>query len=360
MFRNKYIQLLKRIAGITAIWVVMVMLYFNIELQTIDIVSPGLIDIYDQFFEGFIIAIVLGLLSSVIELYTNKSRIRRLPFFVIVSIKTFLFIFALIATIFIIGIVDPISTTTSQNIFERIERTASDLINRREFIFNGIYTIIFAFSINLFLQINRMMGKGVLLNLFLGRYHTPRRQMRIIAFVDLTSSTSIAEKLSPGDYSAFIRDFFYDLDEAFEETKGTVFQFVGDEVVVIWKEKEGTINNNCVRFFFLAEDLIKKREEYYKSRYGISPKFKAGVHYGEVIVAEVGSSKTDIAYHGDTINTSARIRSMCGEMNRQLLISAELLSLLSNIDEDYQIESMGVTNLKGKENIIGLFSVNRK
>jgi adenylate cyclase len=205
-----------------------------------------------------------------------------------------------------------------------------------------------------------MMGKGVLRNLFFGRYHTPREQKRIIGFVDLTSSTSIAEKLSPQEYSSFIRDFFYDLDEAFEETKGAVFQFVGDEVVVIWNHQDGIINNNCVRFFFLAEDLIKEKEEYYISRYGLSPKFKAGVHSGNVVVAEVGGSKTDIAYHGDTINTAARIRSECGKLDRTLLISAELLSLLKDIDNDYEIESMGVTTLKGKENVIALISVARK
>lgn len=356
---KKLLQNLKSIAVITFIWVVILLLYFNLIFQTIEIVTPGKIVLHQQFFGALIIGLVLGLLSAVIEVYTNKSKIRRLPFFVIVSIKTILFLFALIATVFIINIIDPQSTNTSMNIFERIEDTFSDLA-KKEFVFHGIYTIIFAFFINLFLQINKMMGKGVLLNLFLGRYHTPHEQKRIIGFVDLTSSTSIAEKLSPQDYSSFIRDFFYDLDEAFEETKGAVFQFVGDEVVVIWNHKDGVLNNNCVRFFFLAEDLIKEKEEYYTTRYGFIPKFKAGVHSGNVIVAEVGGSKTDIAYHGDTINTAARIRSECNNLDRTLLISAELLSLLKDIDNEFEIESMGVTTLKGKENVIALFSVTGK
>jgi len=356
---KKLLQKFKSIVGITSIWFVMLMLYFNLIYQTIEIISPGLIVMHQQFFESSIIALVLGLLASVIEVFTNTSQIRRLPFFVIVLFKTILFLCALIATVFIINIIDPQSTNTSMNFLERIEDTFSDFA-KKEFLWHGMYTIIFAFFINLFLQIHRMMGKGVLRNLFFGRYHTPREQKRIIGFVDLTSSTSIAEKLSPQEYSSFIRDFFYDLDEAFEETKGAVFQFVGDEVVVIWNHEDGILNNNCVKFFFLAEDLIKTKEEYYISRYGLSPKFKAGVHSGSVIVAEVGGSKTDIAYHGDTINTAARIRSMCGELERTLLISAELLGLLNDIDEDFNVESMGVMNLKGKENIIGLFSVTGK
>ena len=136
-----------------------------------------------------------------------------------------------------------------------------------------------------------------------------------------------------------------------------VFQFVGDEVVVIWNLEDGIINNNCVKFFFLAESLIKEKQEYYNSRYGICPKFKAGVHSGSVIVAEVGGSKTDIAYHGDTINTAARIRSMCGELERTLLISAELLGLLNDIDEDLLLAKMYSIH---KENFLHEYTFNEK
>lgn len=115
-----------------------------------------------------------------------------------------------------------------------------------------------------------------------------------------------------------------------------------------------------MRFFFLAKNIIKEKEEYYNCTYGFSPKFKAGIHSGNVIVAEVGGSKTDIAYHGDTVNTAARIRSECNNLDRSILISAELLSLLKNIDDAYEIESMGIISLKGKENIVGLFSVSKK
>jgi hypothetical protein len=43
-----------------------------------------------------------------------------------------------------------------------------------------------------------------------------------------------------------------------------------------------------------------------------------------------------------------------------LLISAELLSILSNIDNEFFVESKGIFNFKGKKNVIGLFSVEEK
>ena len=72
---------------------------------------------------------------------------------------------------------------------------------------------------------------------------------------------------------------------------------------------------------------------------------------------EVGDIKREIAYHGDVINTTSRIRSACTELNERVLISADLLSHLIDIDNDFVVESKGVTTLKGKENIIGIFSI---
>ncbi len=67
----------------------------------------------------------------------------------------------------------------------------------------------------------------------------PHKQVKIIMFLDLTSSTTIAEKIGDYKYSAFLRDFFYDLDEIIAETKGAVYQYVGDEVVILWNPNEG-------------------------------------------------------------------------------------------------------------------------
>ena len=86
----------------------------------------------------------------------------------------------------------------------------------------------------------------------------------------------------------------------------------------------------------------------YIEKYGLSPEFKAGIHFGNVIINEVGGTKQEIAYHGDTVNTTARIRSECSVLNEKLLISAELLDLLPDIDIEYLVESKGVFSLKGK------------
>ena len=46
---------------------------------------------------------------------------------------------------------------------------------------------------------------------------------------------------------------------------------------------------------------------------------------GMVTAVEVGDIKRDIAYHGDTLNTAARIQSICNSYEKKFLSSANVL-----------------------------------
>ena len=48
---------------------------------------------------------------------------------------------------------------------------------------------------NLLLGVNDLLGPGVLFAFVAGRYHHPRREERILLFVDMRASTAIAERL---------------------------------------------------------------------------------------------------------------------------------------------------------------------
>ncbi len=271
-----------------------------------------------------------------------------------------LFVAAFMATVILFILVKNYMLV-SLGIFERAqENEIAGFFSSSVFYKHGIYAVLFSFGINFFLQVDKKMGKNVLLNLFFGRFHRPRKQERIIMFVDLTSSTAIAERIGDHKYSAFLKDFFYDLDEIISKTKGAVYQYVGDEVVVVWDVKDGTENSNCIRCYSEAQKSIYEKRDKYIKLYGIYPQFKAGIHLGEVIVTEVGGLKSEIAYHGDTMNTASRLCTAAKKYNNGLLISAELLSYLQNIDDSYNVESIGLIKFRGKEHDIASFSVNAK
>lgn len=303
-------------------------------------------------------AIALGVVFSIVDIFINKTRIRQKSFGFILLVKSFIFSLAIISAIILtVFIVESVKGRFSiyGYFYELVDAFSS--IQTLIYIF---YSIIVSFIFYYHNQVNKKIGHRILLNLLLGRYHKPKEENRIIMFLDLTSATKIGEKLGAYKYSLFLKDFFFDIDDAINETKGTVSQFVGDEVMVIWDSNKGVEHNNCVRLFYLVEEKINLSKERYIEKYGFFPEFKAGIHYGKVIITQVGGTKQEIAYHGDTVNTTARIRSECNIVNEKLLISAELLSLMSDIDNDFIIESKGIFSLKGKDNVIGLFSIKKK
>ena len=94
----------------------------------------------------------------------------------------------------------------------------------------------------------------------------------------------------------------------------------------------------------------------YRKKYGFIPGFKAGYHYGPVIAGEIGDVKKEIVFHGDTVNTAARIRSECTRLRKDLLLSGDLLSRIA-IDDILTPEMIGKIKLRGKEEEVELFTI---
>ena len=133
-------------------------------------------------------------------------------------------------------------------------------------------------------QMSQKFGAGVLWDLVRGQYRTPREEERVFMFLDLQSSTTIADQLGHVKFSQLIQDCFVDMTEGIRENGGTVYQYVGDEVVLSWPKKKGIEDGAAIRCFFAIRDYLASRKEHYETTYGVQPFFKAGIHVGWVTV----------------------------------------------------------------------------
>ena len=203
-------------------------------------------------------------------------------------------------------------------------------------------------------QTFRKYGRDVFVPLLLGLYRQPREQNKLFMFLDLKASTSAAEKLGHATYSRMVQQFMIDVNKCLNDYGGNIYQYVGDEVIVTWN----TSRKNallCLRFFFACQKAILKKEEEYKERYRMIPTFKAGIDCGIVTAVEIGDMKRDIAYHGDTVNTASRIQNLCNTVGKNMLMSAGVFQLLDS-RADFEVQHLGCFHLKGKEQIIELYS----
>lgn len=175
-------------------------------------------------------------------------------------------------------------------------------------------------------------------------------------FLDLADSTSLGEQLGDMNFSLLIQRFFADITEPILRTKGAVSHYIGDEVVITWKCADGLSDAACVRCFFLIQDGIDVAA--YQAAFGTSPRFKAGMHLGPVVTTQVGRIKSEIVFHGDVLNTTSRIQTMCNELGASLLVSGALLDSLE-LPSELAARRFDGVRLRGKEEPMTLAAITR-
>ncbi len=208
------------------------------------------------------------------------------------------------------------------------------------------------------LLVNDKYGPGVFRAFLLGKYFHPKREERIFMFMDMRSSTGIAEKLGEQRYFNFLKDVFQHVTNSILDAKGEIYQYVGDEIVISWKIQEGIDKANCLHCFFNIQEALRHKVSYYTATYeGTIPEFKAGLHYGYVMAGEIGVVKREIAFSGDVLNTASRIQEKCNRLGVNILFSNYLLDKLILQTDDLVPRKMGDLELRGKKQKVTLYTV---
>ena len=304
---------------------------------------------------GLIVGLFLGLGFGILELFMLKKlnlRLKKIPFHFSALIKALLYTTIILFVSNLLGLI--------YGYFEGktlAEFYASLITTDR--VSEIVVALVMYSIILLFIQIGRLLGDGVMLRVLSGKYHKPVEEERIFMFLDLKSSTMIAEKLGHEKFYSFLNTFFHEISDPVLMTKAEIYQYVGDEVVFTWKTKDGLENANCLKIFFLIKRSVEDNREKYISEYGMIPEFKAGVHFGKVIVGQIGDLKREIVFNGDVLNTTSRIQELCNTYNQDLLISRRLLYRLK-LPEDYNQTYLGEVKIRGKEIELVIYGITQK
>lgn len=328
------------------------------HLQTLSMSQMVELPVKNDFGSVMLISIIIGFIYGIFlgiaDYYLDKRFFRRMPLGKIFLLKTFIslvvltLLFAFLRFVLFSLLIAP---TLKANVLALTQNTWKYFYFIC-LVFYFVMTLIITF-IN---QVNNKYGPGVLLPILMGKYRNPIEEERIFMFMDLKSSTSIAETLGHIKYSSFIRDAFLDINQVLFPYSALVYQYVGDEIVLSWDIKEGLKKLNCVHFYFACEKQFAEKSDYYIKNYEQVPHFKAGLHMGKVTAVEIGEIKRDIAYHGDTLNTTARIQHLCNEYGKKFLVSS-FFAEQSNAGSQFKVESIGDILLKGKKEPVGISSI---
>jgi len=312
----------------------------------------GLVFNLPVFIHGLVGAIDATLIAasvSATEIFVLPSRwgrpLQRAPFLVMFGVKWL--VYAAIITTVVVGGPGahlagmPTSATPLQNPLVRLG-----------LLFSAVATFAFLFVF----ELQQIVGGRNLRNVVLGRYHRPRVEERFFLFVDIVGSTSLAERLGPISVHRFLGGVFRVASEPISDHGGEIYQYVGDEMVVTWPAAEAREEARPIACFFAIATALEEASADFVREFGVAPRLRAALHAGPVIAGEIGETKRDIVFHGDVMNTAARLEGATRDLERGFLASADAVSRLART-ERYALELLGPQTLRGRAAPIDVYAV---
>lgn len=200
----------------------------------------------------------------------------------------------------------------------------------------------------LVVQVEELMGRRMFLGFLLGRYERPKAEERIVLTLDLVGSTALAERLGDLTYFRFLNYTYSLMTDAVLRNEADIHKYVGDEVIFTWPMRVGVRNENCMDLFFDIVTRIQAHENDLKREFGTVPQYRAALHGGRVISAQVGHIKRVIDLSGDVMNSVSRMLGLAKVMKTDILVSAELLERMPKATGRFTIGPQHTVPVKGK------------
>lgn len=173
-----------------------------------------------------------------------------------------------------------------------------------------LYSVVVSIIVNLALAITNLVGGRALLNFFTGRYHAPVEEERFVLFVDIAGSTGLAEQFGSLGIHRFLDRTFRVLSLPVVDHRGEVLAYVGDEMIVTWTRREGARDARPLRCFMAMRDELARKAGQFEREFGAAPRIRGSLHFGPVIIGEIGDVKRAIVFNGDVMNTTSRLEAL--------------------------------------------------
>jgi class 3 adenylate cyclase len=155
-----------------------------------------------------------------------------------------------------------------------------------------------------------------------------RDHQRVIWLSDLRGFTSLSESSPPDELIEMLNRYFGPMCDAVEASGGEVLKFIGDSVLAIFPIeldaaaacRRALEAAHAAGIAIEAENLLRTASGVPKIDYGLA------LHVGDVMYGNIGGdARLDFTVIGPAVNVTSRIESMCKDLQRSPLLSAEFV-----------------------------------
>jgi adenylate cyclase len=164
-----------------------------------------------------------------------------------------------------------------------------------------------------------------------------------VIFTDLANFTSMCEKVGdPERIVSTLNDYFEATTNCIFDHDGVVIKFIGDAILAVWgapvREPEAARKAASAAWELSRQANLEID--------GITLKTRIGVHFGEVVAGNIGSSRrVDYTLIGDAVNLAARLESLNKTLGTNILVSEELREQMG---DGYLVRQVGRFMVKGR------------
>ena len=180
------------------------------------------------------------------------------------------------------------------------------------------------------------------------------RDMRLaVLFSDIRGFTTFSEGNLPYDVVHALNRYFNAIGQTIDDHGGYIDKYIGDGIMALFGLNVDRPEHPCVDAVNAAVDMLSSLRDVneYMSEY-LDHEFKIGIgiHYGTVVVGEIGFKlRKQFTAIGDTVNMAARLESETKNHEADILVSDSVRCELT--EADFQFGRSVDVALKGKSGL---------
>ena len=183
------------------------------------------------------------------------------------------------------------------------------------------------------------------------------KKLLTIFFSDIANFTAISETYPAEKLVLHLSEYFEEMTEILCKHNGTVDKYIGDAIMAFWGAPHADANHSvhcCVSALLCQRRLLdlNRKWEYEKKPQLLT---RIGIHTGEVIVGNIGSSeRMNYTILGDSVNLAARLEGTNKLYGTNIIVSD---ATVKHLHDHAVVRPLDIVAVKGKQEGVAIYEL---
>ena len=175
------------------------------------------------------------------------------------------------------------------------------------------------------------------------------KQVVSILFSDIAGFSRISEQLDPQELVQLLNAYYEKTIRCIHQTDGTIVDIIGDAIFAVWNAPELQPDHQ-EKMLAAALAFQQNVTQFNGKQGGLALRTRVGLHTGEVVVGNVGSSEHfDYTAIGENVNLASRLEGLNKQLGTDVLLTRAAIPPTGG---DWLLRPVGKFQFKGFENFV--------